>query len=138
MGRELVDALKREIAEAEARLTWLKETLRKANGMKATVPAGVSTGEGELIRPSVTSAKVADVIERILEYGKKTIKRDALIKLMADEKLVGGTTEARRRQYADMAIDFGIEANKPYIKEDRDGTIHWIPDVRKSRVSKKR
>lgn len=140
MARELVETLKREIAEAEARLTWLKETLRKAAGMGTQVPAGVLTIEGKLIRPSTTTAKAADAIERLLERGAKTMKRDELIKALVEQKLVGKekATDKLRRQYADFAIDFGLERVPPYLKEDRDGTIHWIPGARKSRVSKRR
>jgi hypothetical protein len=140
MARELVEVIKREIAEAETRLMWLKETLRKAAGMEAQVPAGVLTVEGKLIRPSTTTAKAADAIERLLERGAKTMKRETLIKALVEQKLVGkdGITDKRRHQYAEFAIEAGLEAETPYLKEDRDGTIHWIPGARKSRVSKRR
>ncbi len=61
-----------------------------------------------------------------------------LIKFLVDQRLVGGEslTEARRYQYAELAIKAGLKGG--YLKEERDTTIHWIPDARKTRVSKKR
>jgi hypothetical protein len=128
--RALIKSLRERADELERTL------LRKRHD----VPAGVLTSEGKLLRPSTTTAKAADAIERILERGAKAMKREELIRILVDQKLVGkeGITDRRRLQYADLAIDAGIEAEKPYIKEDRDGTIHWIPGQRKSRVSKRR
>lgn len=136
MARELVEAIKREIADTEARLTWLKEMLRKEIGKGAAVPPGVLTPEGRLYRKPTTTWKPADAIERLLEDGAKTMKRAALVKALVDQQLVGGKDDQKRRQYAELAIDTGI--SEGYLKEDRDTTIHWIPEVRKSRVSKRR
>lgn len=125
------------IKSLRERADELEKTLLRT---RQDVPAGVLTSEGKLIRPSTTTAKAADAIERLLEYGNLTMKREPLIQAMVKQKLVGGAdiSDARRRQYAELALDAGIEAEKPYIKEDRDGTIHWIPGQRKSRVSKRR
>lgn len=143
MARELVEALDREIADTEARLAWLKEVrrkegLRKETGTGTTVPPGVLDIEGKLIRKPTTTWKPADAIERLLEGGAKTMKREALIKVLVDQKLVGKDADDRRPQYADIAIEKGLKAKPPYLKEDRDTTIHWISGARKSRVSKRR
>lgn len=140
MARDFVEAGKAKIRELEAAIAAIRESLRAVGGLDAAVPPGVFTPERKLIRPSTTTAKAADAIERLLEYGKRTMKREALIEALVNQKLVGkeGITDARRHQYAELAVEAGLEAEKPYLKEDRDTTMHWIPGARKSRVSKRR
>jgi len=116
-------------AQADSIEKHLRELLR----VQPNVPAGVLK-DGQLIRKP-TTWKTADDIERILEFGKKTMKRAALIKTLVDQELVGGKDEAQRTQYAELALEKGFDGK--YLKEDRDTTIHWIPGVRKSRVRKK-
>jgi hypothetical protein len=104
----------------------LKELLR----LQPAMPAGVLK-DGQL-KP--TTWKAADDIERFLEFGKTTMKRAELIQILVNQKLVGGHDEPQRYQYANESIRRGMIYG--YLKEDRSGTIHWIPGVRKSRVRK--
>ena len=90
---------------------------------------------GEQIVRKPTSRKTADYIERLLEGGKKTMRRADLVDRLVEQKLVGGKDENRREQYANEAIRLGIMYG--YLKEDRSGTVHWVPGIRKSRVTKK-
>lgn len=127
---------KASLAEAKA----LEKNLKGFLGQKASIPPGVLTKEGRLLRPPTTTAKGADAIERLLEWGAKTMKRDDLAQFLVDNRLVGteNLSEIRLFQYADFAIDSGLKAKPPYLRQDSDGTIHWLPGQRKSRVSKRR
>jgi hypothetical protein len=124
MAHDLAESLRETIRQYKAAIASMEETLRKVNGIE---PNG-------LIRKP-TTWKTADGIERILEFGAKTMNRAALIKIMVDRKLVGGADDPQRYQYANEAIRRGLEYK--YLKEDGDTTIHWVPGVRKSRVRKK-
>jgi hypothetical protein len=113
----------------------LEKQLHAVLGLQPAVPPGVLS-EGKLVRKP-TTWKTADDIERLLEAGAKTMKHAELVQILVDQKLVGGdgADDAQRHQYANEAIRRGVMYG--YLKEDRSGTIHWIPGVRKSRVRKK-
>jgi hypothetical protein len=142
LARDLIDVIKKEIRDHENAIETLKDMLRKASRIGSSgTPPGVLTAEGNLIRKPTATAKVADSIEMLLEYGKKTMKRGELIKALADQNLVGGKDEDQRFQSASEAIRRGLIVSPPhktgYLKEDPDTTIHWVSGVRKSRVGKK-
>ena len=63
------------------------------------------------------------------------MKRADMIEIMVKDKRIGGSDDATRAQNATEAIRRGLVAG--YLKEDPDTVLHWIPDVRKSRVSRK-
>ena len=90
--------------------------------------------EGQLVRKP-QAWRTADSIERILSAGKKTMVRDDLVETLVEQKLVGGQDDDQRRQYANEAIRRGGMSG--YLNEERNGTIHWVPGIRKSRVTKK-
>jgi hypothetical protein len=131
MAHDFVEAGKAKIRELEAAIAAIQASLRAVGGLETDVL------EGGQPKRKPTSWKVADAIERILEKGAKTMKRDDLIQVLVDQSLVGGpdADEEQRRQYAKDAIDRG-KLHK-YLKEAPDTTIHWLPGIRKSRVSKK-
>lgn len=122
----------RETRAQIRRLRSLADALEDGLELLRGQPA-VPLKDEQLIRKPTTTWKAADHLERLLEKGAKTMKRTVLIKALVDQNLVGGQIDARRRQYASLAIEKGLE--RKYLKEDREGVIHWIPDVRKSRVS---
>ncbi len=86
MARELAEALKKEIAETKSRLSRLEEMLRKEMGAQRSVGQGVLSVEGKPIRPTTTTAKAADALQRILRNGKKTMQRDALDQVLGRSK----------------------------------------------------
>lgn len=129
MAHDFVEAGKAKIRELEAAIAAIRESLRAVGGLDADVL------EGGQLKRKPGSWKVADAIERILEKGAKTMKRADLVNVMVNQGLVGGADDDLRRQYAATAIERG--KLHEYLKEDPDTTIHWIPGVRKSRVSKK-
>jgi hypothetical protein len=98
-------------------------------------PAGV-LGGGQHADPKPTTWRTADDIERLLDRGAKTMKRDELIRILVEQKLVGGADELQRSQYAGHAIRQGLFFG--YLSENGDGTVRWLPGKRKSRVGKKR
>jgi hypothetical protein len=128
MAHDFVKASKAKIREYEAAIASIKESLRLVGRAEAISLDGHP-------RNKPTTWKAADAIERILDRGAKTMKRAQLIAALVDQGLVGGATEKRRFQYAELAIDKGIEDG--YLKEDRDTIIHWIPGMRTSRVRKR-
>lgn len=130
MTSDFVEAGKAKIRELEAAIASIKESLRLVGGVEA-----ISADDHRNNKP--TTWKVADAIERILEKGTRTMKRAALIQTLVEQKLVGGEglTDKRRLQYADLAIEKGLESG--YLKEDRDTKIQWISEMRKSRVRRR-
>jgi hypothetical protein len=119
-------AFEDDIRETRALEEQLQTTLNR-------LPAGAFSGE-QIVRKR-GSWNTADYIERVLEGGKKTMGRTDLVKTLVEQKMVGGKDDDQREQYANEAIKRGVMFG--YLKEARDGTIHWIPDVRKPRVGKK-
>ena len=81
---------------------------------------------GQLIRKP-TTWKPADDIERILEQGAKTMRREELIQVLVENKLVGGdgADDPQRHQYATEAIRRGLKQG--YLSENGDETVHWVP-----------
>ena len=84
-----------------------------------------------------TTWKPADDIQRILDYGKKTMLRNELIQSRREQ--AGG----RRRGGRSTAPPVCYRGYTPwprrgYLSENGDGTVHWVPGKRKSRVAKKR
>lgn len=129
MAHDFVEAGKAKIRELEAAIAAIRESLRAVGGLDADV---LEAGQPKR-KPK--SWKPADSIERLLEWGAKTMKRDDLISTLIEQRMVGGTDDDLRRQYATDAIERGLLHG--YLKEDPDATVHFIPGVRKSRVSKK-
>jgi hypothetical protein len=95
-------------------------------------PAGVLKG-GQPVR-RLTTRKTADDIERLLDHGAKTMKRDELIQILVEQRLVGGKDNDRRKQYANEAIRHGLSLG--YLSENSDGAVHWVPNKRRSRMGK--
>jgi hypothetical protein len=133
-------ALEDYIREARARIKVLRdqadaiEATLKGLHAQPTAPAGVPNEDGKLAhKPAAWRA--ADHIERLLERGKKTMGRTDLVKTLVEQKMVGGKDDDQREQYANEAIRRGIMFG--YLKEGRSGTVHWVPGIRKSRVTKK-
>jgi len=124
--RALIDSLR-------SRADALEKTLRDAFNVQPAIPAGVIE-DGKLARKPA-AWRAADHIERLLERGKKTMGKTALVKIMVEQQMVGGKDDDQREQYANEAIKRGVLFG--YLKEDRSGTIHWIPGIRNSRVTKK-
>ena len=115
--------LEDDICETRALEKQLQTTL-------SLLPAGAFNAEQVARKP--TSRSTADYIERLLEGGKKTMGRADLVDTLVELKMVGGKDENRREQYANEAIRLGIKYG--YLKEDRSGTVHWVPGIRKSRL----
>jgi hypothetical protein len=130
---EYVRATQALIESLRARADALEKTLRETLSVQPAIPAGV-VEEGKLLRKPA-AWRAADHIERILERGKKTMKKDDLVRLMVEQQMVGGKDDNQREQYANEAIRRGVLFG--YLKEDRSGTIHWVPGIRNSRVTKK-
>ena len=132
-------ALEDYIREARARIKVLRdqadaiEDTLKGLHVQPTAPAGVPNEDGKPVRKPA-AWRTADHIERLLDRGKKTMRRTDLVKTLVEQKMVGGKDDDKREQYAEEAISRGIMFR--YL-EDRSGTVHWVPGVRKSRVTKK-
>lgn len=129
MAHDFVEAGKAKIKELKAAIAAIEESLRAVGGLDPDVL------EGGHLKRKPTTWKVADGIERILGYGAKSMKKAELIQALVNQNAVGGQDQDQMMQYAANAIERG-KLHK-YLKEDPDTTIHWIPGVRKSRVSKK-
>lgn len=125
MARELIEGMLAKAKELRRLADGMEENARRLQSMEGTAQV--------LRKPDAW--RVADAIERIMEYGEKSMSRAELIQTLLDQKAVGGKDEDQMRQYAAAAIKRGDLHG--YLKEDQDGTLRWVPGIRKSRVSKK-
>ena len=133
MTRDLVGEMFAKAKDLRRLAESIEDNARQLRSMQAgAVPSGMLK-EGQLVRKP-KAWRTADWIERLLERGKKTMGRDDLVGKLVEEKLVGGKDDEQREQYANDAIRRGIMFG--YLKEDRSGTVHWVPGIRKSRVTK--
>jgi hypothetical protein len=120
MAHDLVAALKKEIREAESRLAWLKETLRKETGSHPGVLDG-----GHLLRKP-DGWNVADDIKKLLDNGKKTMPRDELVTTLVEGDLVKGATSSVKVASARRAITMGELKGYLRIKNE---LVHWVPGI---------
>ena len=119
-------ALEDDIHETRALETQLQTSLN-------LLPAGAFGGEQIARKP--TGRRTADYIERLLEGGKKTMGRADLVDTLVKLKMVGGKNDDQREKYANEATRSGLQSG--YLTENGDGTVHWVPGKRKSRVRRK-
>ncbi|HTF66997.1 MAG TPA: hypothetical protein VK638_30370 [Edaphobacter sp.] len=115
----VVEAIKNTIREHEKAIARLKEMLRIHDS-----GVGVLTVDGHLKRKPKTW-KAADDLERILDFGKNTMKRAELVEGMVKDKRIGSSDDAERAKNATEAIRRGLVAG--YLKENPDTILHWIP-----------
>ena len=136
MTRDLAGDMLAEAKALRRLADRLEENAHALLSMQAGAVASGMLKEGQLIRKP-TTWKPADDIAQILERGAKTMRRNELIQVLVENKLVGGdgADDPRRHQYANEAIRRGLLYG--YLSENGDGTVHWVPGKRKSRVRKK-
>jgi hypothetical protein len=130
-------ALDEEIRQTEEYLASLKRTraLQSRNagrGLKADVASALSEGTP---RRRSTAWKVADELESLLQGGARTMKEADVIRHLVDGKFVKGDTREMAETNALRTLTQGV--NHGYLKRER-GRVEYIPDVRTSRVIKRR
>lgn len=69
---------------------------------------------------------VADDIKKLLENGKKAMRRDDLIKTLVEGDLVKGATPQVRIAAARRAITMGEVKGYLSIKNE---LVHWVPGI---------